>query len=175
MDRFTAWLAPGAKVLDLGCGSGHDAPGLAGRGLSLTGLDVSGALLQIAASTALRGRLVRGDLRSLPFVFGAFDALWVDGTLHHIRKSDVLAALAGCARVLKPGGLLFAAVERGQGEGFLQAAASKFDSSRWYALYEVAELGTLLAAAEFELIDHILGDPGPSSDNGFVSVFARRR
>ncbi len=174
-DSFRALLAPGATVLDLGCGSGHDAPALAGRGLSLTGLDVSVALLQIAASTALRGRLVRGDLRSLPFVSGAFAALWLDGTLHHVRKSDVPAALAGCARVLKPGGLLFAAVERGAGEGFVHSGASKFDSPRWYALYELAELHALLTAADFDLIDHTMGDPGPSSDHGFVSVFARRQ
>ena len=58
----------GARALDLGCGVGRHAEALAAAGTRLTGIDLSAPLLARAARrSALAGRLVRGDMRSLPF------------------------------------------------------------------------------------------------------------
>lgn len=45
-------LAPGAAIVDLGCGAGRHAIELAGRGYRVTGIDVSPTMLQEAASRA---------------------------------------------------------------------------------------------------------------------------
>ncbi|HEX6032735.1 MAG TPA: class I SAM-dependent methyltransferase, partial [Tepidiformaceae bacterium] len=66
-DRFADLLHPGATVLDLGCGAGLDVAGLAEAGLQLVGLDISSRLLALTQTKGLmEGRVIKGDLRSLP-------------------------------------------------------------------------------------------------------------
>jgi SAM-dependent methyltransferase len=66
----------GRCVLDLACGPGRHATQLAVRGARVTGLDLSLPLLGLAhRRTAGAVRLVRGDMRRLPFRAGAFDVV----------------------------------------------------------------------------------------------------
>lgn len=71
-------LAPpeDSRILDLCCGYGRHAIGLAKKGFKLTGLDFSPVLLKRALSDAGRNRtpisLVRADMRRIPFR-GRFD------------------------------------------------------------------------------------------------------
>ncbi len=62
-----------ATVLDLGCGGGLMAEGLADLGLAVTAIDRS--LASVAAGNARGGsvRYVAGDVLHLPFADGAFD------------------------------------------------------------------------------------------------------
>ena len=102
-------LAPGARVLDLACGHGRHALALARRGLDVTGFDLSDVFLararDAAAAEGLSLRLVRGDMRLLPFdaefdavvnVFSAFG--------YFEDPADDLATLRGIRRALVPGG-----------------------------------------------------------------------
>src|SRR6185369_8976823 len=65
-ERFAAMLAPGAHVLDLGCGSGVPARFLLDRGFALTGVDGSLELLKLARGRCPEARLVAADLVALP-------------------------------------------------------------------------------------------------------------
>lgn len=110
--RFTAPLARGAKLLDLPCGQGRHAVELAGWGLAVTGLDLNGDLLRVAAAAAAeRGVsvcLVRGDMRAFPFADEAFEACiclftslgYFDDDAEHQRVLDEFA------RVTRTGGRL---------------------------------------------------------------------
>jgi len=60
-----AWR-PGMRVLDIGCGPGRHAQALEAAGARVTGLDLSRVLLT-RARNAVRGPLVRADMRALPF------------------------------------------------------------------------------------------------------------
>lgn len=71
-----AGLADGARVLDLACGAGRHLARLRAAGLAAIGMDLSPPLLaDAAARPGVRGALVRGDMRALPFRDGAFDGL----------------------------------------------------------------------------------------------------
>jgi SAM-dependent methyltransferase len=100
---------PACSILDLCCGYGRHAIGLAQRGLRVTGLDFSPALLRKAQSDAvLKGTqvsFVRGDMRDLPFssqfdiVINMFTAFGYFDTEGDDQK------VMNCVRnVLKPGG-----------------------------------------------------------------------
>lgn len=66
----------GARVLDLACGAGRHLAALAAAGLRPVGLDLSAELLHRAACDALPpARLVRGDMRRLPFAPASFDVV----------------------------------------------------------------------------------------------------
>lgn len=62
-------------VLDLACGAGRHLRELAGAGVAAVGLDLSGTLLAEARRASPGARLVRADMRRLPFHDGAFGGL----------------------------------------------------------------------------------------------------
>src|SRR5439155_19497000 len=66
-------FAPGARVLDVGCGSGLFAQLIAVRGGEVAGLDASEPLLAIARRRSLTARLHDGDLEALPHPDEHFD------------------------------------------------------------------------------------------------------
>jgi len=100
-------LAPGARVLDIGCGTGHLLAALRERGgsLSLTGVDVSAGMLAGAAERLGDDVvLCRAPAERLPFGDVAFDAVVTASSLHYWRAPE--RGLAEIARVLAVGGVL---------------------------------------------------------------------
>jgi SAM-dependent methyltransferase len=120
--RFTKAVT--GPVLELGCGTGRVSLPLAQAGVDLVGIDRSAPMLARAKSGArsdgapaarrVRGgvsfrqaaRLVRGDIRALPFPNRTFAAVIAPyGILQSlITPRDLAAALASVSRVLAPGG-----------------------------------------------------------------------
>jgi SAM-dependent methyltransferase len=61
-------LAPGARVLDVGCGPGRHAHALAERGIEVLGIDISARFIELARENAPPGAtFVRGDARQMIF------------------------------------------------------------------------------------------------------------
>jgi ubiquinone/menaquinone biosynthesis C-methylase UbiE len=112
--RFWVGVArrAGGPVLELGCGTGRISLPLARAGVDLVGIDRSGPMLARAAAQARRSasagspRLVRGDIRALPFADRSFAMVIAPyGIMQSLtRAADLRAALAAAARVLAPGG-----------------------------------------------------------------------
>lgn len=70
-------LPDSALALDLCCGAGRHLETLNGRGIHTVGLDLSEDLLTAGNELAVAtGRLVRGDMRHLPFRAEVFDAVF---------------------------------------------------------------------------------------------------
>jgi len=103
-------LQRGEAILDLGCGHGRIANGLAKRGAKVTGVDVVPVVLDRARADASKiGVAVRylvGDIRQLEDI-GSFDAviLWFYSFGYHSDEEN-LQVLTAVWRVLKPGGRL---------------------------------------------------------------------
>lgn len=99
-------------VLELGTGTGRVALPIVKNGTPLVGIDRSEAMLARARAKMPRGRsrarlrLVRGDIRHLPFPARHFSLVMAPyGILQSlVRERDLSATLASVARVLGPGG-----------------------------------------------------------------------
>ncbi|HEU4614016.1 MAG TPA: methyltransferase domain-containing protein [Kofleriaceae bacterium] len=101
-------LAPGAQVLDLGCGYGRHAMELAARGFHVVGLDLSTPLLVRGGEEAHRRGLtinfVRGDMRELDFE-NQFDGVYcLFSTFGYFDDETNKKTLQNVARALKPNG-----------------------------------------------------------------------
>lgn len=100
-DRLGPWL-------DLSCGPGTFTRAMAASapGERVVGLDISRAMLEVAARKA-RGygniSLVRGDAHELPFADGAFAGVNNTGALHVYDDPD--AVFSEIWRALQPGGV----------------------------------------------------------------------
>ena len=104
----TLTLAPGAQVLDVGCGYGRHAMELAARGFHVVGLDLSTPLLLRGGEEAARRNLtinfIRGDMRELDFE-NQFDAAYcLFSTFGYFDDETNKKALQNIARALKPNG-----------------------------------------------------------------------
>jgi SAM-dependent methyltransferase len=99
----------GRGILDLGCGAGRHAAHLVEAGAEVVGFDLSAALLARARQRlAGAARLVRGDMRHLPFADRSFDiVLNLFTSFGYFSDDDQHdAALREAGRTLRPGGTL---------------------------------------------------------------------
>ena len=98
----------GARVLELGCGTGKNSEWLATHAHSLVALDFSPGMLDFARRRVRseRVRFVEHDItRPWPVDTASVDVLVVNLVLEHVHE---LAPVFGeAARVLRPGGQLF--------------------------------------------------------------------
>ena len=116
-------LAPGARVLDLGCGTGVPTAGmLAESGLEAVGIDVSTEMLALARRNVPTGRFVAMDVMELDDSLGQFDGVCAFFCLLMLRRSDIPRVLRRVRSVLRPGGL----VAIGMVEGDLDYAPVTF-------------------------------------------------
>ena len=107
-------VAPGSKVLDVGCGAGEacaELAGIVGEEGSVTGIDPSNAMIAAAghaASVAKRAVDFRvASIYALPFPDGVFDAVRAERVFQHLDNPE--AGLAEMIRVTRPGGRLMVA------------------------------------------------------------------
>ncbi|HEY1729066.1 MAG TPA: class I SAM-dependent methyltransferase [Candidatus Baltobacteraceae bacterium] len=92
---------PGLNVLDIACGTGLASESLAKRGLKITGLDNSEAMLEKARIRLKDAGLVLGDAEKLPFPDRSFDAIVCAQAIHWMDQSKALAEMT---RVTAAGG-----------------------------------------------------------------------
>lgn len=101
-----ARLAEGARVLDVGCGTGYLAGRLAERGFAVTGLDISPEMVKNARENVPNGAFLVADLRHFALKTRFSAAVATFDTLNHLLEpADLGRALANVAQALEPGGL----------------------------------------------------------------------
>ncbi|MET1087660.1 MAG: class I SAM-dependent methyltransferase [Arthrobacter sp.] len=113
--RFGGRLLPGARALEIGCGSGYGSQLVLERfgAARVDAVDLDSAMIELAgrrlAGYGDRVSLAQGsatDLRSaLNAGDGGYDAVFDFGIVHHIP--DWRAAIAEVSRVLAPGGSFY--------------------------------------------------------------------
>jgi ubiquinone/menaquinone biosynthesis C-methylase UbiE len=100
--QVTAPYARGARVLELGCGTGLILDRIAEIAEEAVGIDLSEGMAQQARDRGLDVRI--GSVCDLPFEDGQFDLTYSFKVLAHIP--DIEAAVREAARVTRPGGHL---------------------------------------------------------------------
>ncbi len=107
VDLLAPCLEPGARVLDVGCGTGLLGRTLRARiDVALDGIDISSASLKHAEGCGLYGRLMKHDLQQppLPVPDKSYDAAMSVGVLTYIPDAEAL--LRDLCRAVKGGGVI---------------------------------------------------------------------
>ncbi len=160
MDFDRLALAPGMRVLDLGCGQGRHALEAVRRGAVVVAVDkepadckdTAGMLAALGASD--RGWVAAADGLSLPFPEASFDQVIAAEVLEHVL--DDRGAVAELVRVLRPGGRLAVTVPRWFPERVCWALAEDYHAPAvaggHVRIYRRGELLRRLEAAGLELV-----------------------
>lgn len=99
-------LAPGARVLECGCGDGALWINNINRlpeGARIVLSDLSEGMLAEAARALARFDRITADIMDLPFKDGVFDVVIANHMLYHVP--DIDTAISEARRVLAPGGV----------------------------------------------------------------------
>ena len=97
-----AGLKPGQRVLEVGSGPGHIASALAETGIEVTGIDFSGAMVEVARTRYPELAFQEANAENLPFDDESFDAVVSSFVVHHLARPEIV--FREVRRVLKPGG-----------------------------------------------------------------------
>jgi cyclopropane fatty-acyl-phospholipid synthase-like methyltransferase len=110
---LAAGFPPGARLLELGCGSGRDAAYMLARGFDVIASDAVQEMIDAAEAChpALAGRLCRICLpRDLTPSLGPFDGVYAVATLMHLTRPAIQNVFSRIRRILVPEGRLFFSV-----------------------------------------------------------------
>ncbi len=112
---FLGLLAPGSRVLELGCGGGRDAKAMIDAGHQVDPTDGSPSIARQAES------LLQIPVRVMQFedlsADAEYDAVWANASLLHVPRAALPEVLSKVRAALKPAGLHHATYKAGGKEG----------------------------------------------------------
>jgi len=126
----------GARVLDIGAGTGALSAVLHAAGASAFAVDASAGMLCGARRAVATLRAIAADARHLPLSDGSFDASFAGFVLNHLDAPYL--ALAEAARVTRPGGavmaMTFSAGDDNRAKSAVDAVARRWgwEAPGWY-------------------------------------------
>jgi len=160
---FLALLPHRPRVLDLGCGPGHESMRMASLGAEVIGVDFSTECIRVARERCPQCRFEVLDFRQLDRRFGQFDGVLAAGSLIHVLPQEMSEVLDRVADVLTERGYLVAIVQDGEGVRETRPVVQGQELRRLVYLHSRE---TLVRAAErfryvrYGYLDSTLGDGG---------------
>lgn len=99
IDRIVAYFPPGARVLEIGAGTGQQAAAISRRGFSIEAIELPSSRYGAVRDFPITDY----DGRHIPFPDASFDVVFSSNVLEHVP--DLAQLNAEIRRVLKPDGL----------------------------------------------------------------------
>ena len=167
LDAFLEQLSPGARILELGCGTGRDAARMVERGFDVDPTDaVAGMAAKANARHKVGARVMRFEELDAK---GEYDAVWAHASLLHVARAKLPEILRSIRRSLRQGGWHYASYKLGSGEGRdLLGRLHNFPDPSW--------LRGSYVASGFALADEVVwrGDGTDGTLRDWMAVTVRK-
>lgn len=115
INDFIKLLPKNPKVLDLGCGPGHESMRLTRAGAKVIGIDFSEKCIDLARQRCPECRFEVHDFRFLDDRYGKFDGVFACASLIHIEPTGLSVVLNNIKNVLIDGGYVAVLIVEGEG------------------------------------------------------------
>jgi SAM-dependent methyltransferase len=163
--RFQKYLPAGAFILDLGCGSGRDSKAFIEQGYRVEAVDGSVEMCKRAES------LIKQPVHLMFFdelnADQKYDGVWACASLLHISKGHITDMIQRIERSLKPGGIFYMSVKKGDLNGER--------NGRIFADYQEEEIKGILTAQQFEILElNVSEDARPLREDQWINIIAKR-
>ena len=167
LDAFLDRLAPGARILELGCGTGRDAARMVERGFDVDATDaVAGMIAKANARHRVGARVMRFEELDAK---GEYDAVWAHASLLHVARAGLPGVLSSIRQSLRQGGWHYASYKLGSGEGRdLLGRLHNFPDPAW--------LRETYAASGFALAEEVVwrGDGADGTLRDWMALTVRK-
>jgi SAM-dependent methyltransferase len=171
--RFAAMLGPGARVLEVGSGSGRDATALEGAGLSVRRTDITPAFVRMLRDAGHEADVVDpavDDLSDPASPGSPYAGVWADASLLHVDRQELPGVLSRLADATVPGGALFVGLKEGDGEDW--STHGNVTAPRFFTYWREEPLRSALTAAGWQ-VDRVHQQQGERGET-WLEVHARR-
>ena len=171
LDELTGRLAPGARVLDLGCGNGQKIARLADR-FEVMGVDISEEQLRLARAEIPQAEFVHADLAELDVSAESYDAVTAFYSISHVPREEHAALFGKVARWLRPGGLFLASLSANGTDDWTE---EWLGVEMFFSGFDADTNRGLIREAGFELIvDEVVSMQEPETEATFLWVLGRK-
>jgi len=148
---FRERLAPGARLLEIGAGTGQDSSYFQQEGFGVVAADLSAAMVERCRAKGIEAHVM--DFLRLDFPAGSFDAVFAMNCLLHVPNHDLPAVLAVVRSILRPGGLFFVGVYGGTESAEGPLDDDRHVPPRFFSWRTDEQLLAFAADARFDLVD----------------------
>ena len=174
--ELVAASGDGGEVADLGCGPGHVGAYLHGLGLPVVGVDLSPAMIDIAAAAYPELRFQVGSMLDLDLPDASLAGVVAFYSIIHVPTEQLPRVFAEVHRVLSPGGRALFAFQTGDGTPTHRRDAEwlghRVSLTAWCRPLD--DVTGLLAAAGLPVHAQLHRDPDEAEAQPRAYVFARK-
>jgi len=150
--HFEAAFAPGARALDVGCGTGRDVVALLDMGFDAHGVEPNDAMRARATERdpRLARRVAAATLPGIGLPFGGgFDSVICSAVLMHVAPADLPDTFDALSAVLKPHGRMLLALPQMRADWLVDG---RDPDGRQFANHSPEHIESLLAERGFALL-----------------------
>lgn len=131
--RELSKLQKGAKILDVGCGTGEHLKQLLDYGFDAIGIEPSENMRKYAESKLPPKTVINASVINLPFEDNSFDFVYAIEVFRYLGREDNVRGFKEVFRVLKSGGLFFGTFLNFYAlDGFAALTAARRLKERWF-------------------------------------------
>lgn len=156
LEDFAKMVNPPAKVLDLGCGPGHDLTFLAKK-YSAEGIEMVKRFADMATYENPGTEIICADITEHDIGNNKYKGIWARDSIHHIKEHDLDLVFKKVSNALVEGGIFYTIVREGEGEIYEKENKNYGKMERFYHLFSSTELISRAEKAGLKLvkIDHV--------------------